>query len=203
MQDSVSWDAQTLRDALDANPALRVIDVRSPAEFESEHLPGSYNIPMNTLAEHGRRIREEVSEPIVFVCQMGTRAAQAQQQTSEELAMQALAGNGLQHVHFLAGGLRAWAQAGGAVTRGRQVWSTERQVRFITGSIVIASILLSEFVDAIKWLALFIGVGLTFAAWTNFCGLEQVLARLPWNRATRPSPERVVEQLIAGSRRSV
>ncbi|WP_120796353.1 rhodanese-like domain-containing protein [Thiocapsa rosea] len=46
MQETLSWDAQTLRTAMAANPAIRVIDVRSPAEYESEHLPGSLN---NTL----------------------------------------------------------------------------------------------------------------------------------------------------------
>ena len=202
MQETLSWDAQTLRTAMAANPAIRIIDVRSAAEFESEHIPGALNIPMSTLEEHVGRIREAVDDPIVFVCQMGARAEKAKQMTAADIDARALADGGLGHVHFLAGGLRAWEQAGGDLKRGRRVWSAERQVRFITGSIVVISILLSEFVPALKWVALLIGLGLTFAAWTNFCGLEQLLARLPWNRATRPSPDVVVEQLIAASRRS-
>lgn len=202
MQETLSWDAQTLRTAMAENPAIRVIDVRSPAEYESEHIPGSLNIPMATLQEHAARIREVVSDPIVFVCQMGARAQKAKQVTRAEGDARALADNGLGHVHFLAGGLRAWQQAGGDLNRGRRIWSAERQVRFITGSIVVISILLSVFVPALKWIALFIGLGLIVAAWTNFCGLEQLLARLPWNRASRPSPDVVVEQLIAAARGS-
>lgn len=202
VQETLYWDAQRLRSAMAANPAIRVIDVRSAAEFESEHIPGSLNIPMGTLEEHVGGILDVVSDPIVFVCQMGGRAQKAQQMAGAERDAGALADGGLGHIHVLAGGLRAWEQAGGELKRGRRVWSAERQVRFITGSIVVISILLSGFVPALKWIALFIGVGLIVAAWTNFCGLEQLLARLPWNRATRPSPDVVVEQLIAASRRS-
>ncbi|TVQ85961.1 MAG: rhodanese-like domain-containing protein [Chromatiaceae bacterium] len=68
MQATLAWDAPTLRTAMMANPAIRVIDVRSPAEYESEPIPGSLNIPMSTLEGHVGRIRGAVGDPIVFVC---------------------------------------------------------------------------------------------------------------------------------------
>jgi phage shock protein E len=54
----------------------RLVDVRSPLEFESGHLPGAVNIP---LPELERRIAE--LEPreraIVVYCASGARSAQA------------------------------------------------------------------------------------------------------------------------------
>ena len=31
---------------------VRLIDVRSPAEYASVHIPGSYNVPLDQLGEH-------------------------------------------------------------------------------------------------------------------------------------------------------
>jgi glyoxylase-like metal-dependent hydrolase (beta-lactamase superfamily II) len=33
-----------------------VLDVRTPAEFETAHIRGSYNVPLNLLAEHAEQI---------------------------------------------------------------------------------------------------------------------------------------------------
>ena len=35
---------------------VRVLDVRTPAEFETSHIPGAHNVPLDTLHEH----REEL-----------------------------------------------------------------------------------------------------------------------------------------------
>jgi rhodanese-related sulfurtransferase len=36
--------------------ALRILDVRTPGEFECAHIRGAYNVPLDTLAEHAREI---------------------------------------------------------------------------------------------------------------------------------------------------
>jgi len=201
MNESVLWDADTLQEQLQQNPDIRMIDVRSPAEHEAVHIPGTYNIPMNALDEHGPRIRKNVRDPIVFVCLSGKRATQVQEKVSSHPETQELVDAGLTHIHVLEGGVKAWEAAGGEVKRGQQRWSTERQVRFIAGSIVLVSVVLSVFVPWTKWIAAFIGAGLTFAALINFCAMEQILAVMPWNRSNRPDVRTVVDKLIADMRR--
>ena len=57
--------------------------------------------------------------------------------------------------------------------------------------------MLSAFVPALKWIAAFIGAGLTFAALANFCAMEQMLAAMPWNRSARADVSTVIDKLIA------
>jgi len=44
-------DVATLRSRLEENPP-RILDVHTPAEFETAHIPGSYNVPLDLLREH-------------------------------------------------------------------------------------------------------------------------------------------------------
>ncbi len=200
MAEQVYWDSATLLRRLKENQDIRLIDVRSPTEFESMHIPGSYNVPMNTLDEHAPRIRQHVRDPIVFVCLSGQRATQAREKASAS-GPEALGEAGLTQVHVLADGLRAWEAAGGEVKRGQARWSMERQIRLITGTIILASIVFSVFVPGLKWIAAFVGAGLTFAALTNVCAMEKLLARMPWNRADRADVSVVVDKLIADTSR--
>ena len=105
--------------------------------------------------------------------------------------------SGLAQIHVLKDGLKAWEAVGGPVKRGQPRWSIERQIRLITGSIVLVSVALSVFVPGLKWIAAFIGAGLTFAALTNICAMEQVLVKMPWNLSNRADVGAVVDKLIA------
>ena len=60
-------------------PGTRLLDVRTPGEFEAEHIAGAYNVPLDTLGEHGSEIRASVSEPVVLVCRSGQRARKAEE----------------------------------------------------------------------------------------------------------------------------
>lgn len=196
MTETVNWTPETLQKQLSENPYLRMIDVRSPAEYESVHIAGSYNIPMNTLQQHGARIRENVRDPIVFVCQSGKRASSAHEAAIADPQTQALVERGLIHIHVLQGGIKAWQAAGGKVRRGQDRWSMERQIRFIAGTIVLASIVASAWIPWTRWIAGFVGAGLTFAALTNFCAMESIVAKMPWNRVNRPDLGTIVDKLI-------
>lgn len=152
-------------------PAL--IDVRSPAEFDSGRIPGSYNIPLDRLDEAAATLAG-ASRDLVVVCQSGQRSQQAQRQ---------LLAAGAERVHVLDGGLQAWEEAGEQVVRGKPGWGLERQVRLAAGSLVVAGVVGSVTVDeSLKYLAGVVGAGLVFAAVTNTCGMAHVLARLPYNR---------------------
>jgi rhodanese-related sulfurtransferase len=166
-------DAQTLQERLSGDNAPRVLDVRTPAEFETAHIPGSYNVPLDNLREHRAELRRHLDEDVVLVCRSGNRAEQAEK---------ALAEVGLPGLRVLDGGMVAWESAGAPVNRGRQTWELERQVRLVAGGIVLSSILGSTAVPELKWVAGFVGGGLTFAALSNTCAMGMLLAKMPWNK---------------------
>ncbi|GGN09033.1 rhodanese-related sulfurtransferase [Actinoplanes campanulatus] len=184
-------DVPALHHLITTGHAPRLIDVRTPAEFETAHIPGSYNVPLDLLREHRDELRNHLGEQVVLVCRSGQRAAQAEQ---------ALAGAGLPNLRVLTGGIAAWQAAQAPVTTGTPRWDLERQVRLVAGGIVLTAVLASTLAEQVKWVAAFIGAGLSFAALTNTCAMGMLLARLPYNRGPRTDLDQVVTALT-GDRR--
>lgn len=184
--------AVELRSLLADQPATRVLDVRTGGEFESVHIPGSYNVPLDTLAEHARDFAT-VDGQIVLVCQSGARAKTAQEK---------LDAAGCGELRILEGGIGAWLVAEGDVVRGPEKWLLERQVRAVAGGIVLTSILGSLVFPKMKWLAGAIGGGLLFAALSNTCAMGNLLSRLPYNRGQRCDVDAVVRDLRSASPRA-
>lgn len=154
-------------------PDLRILDVRTGGEFETVHIPGSYNVPLDTLGEHARELAT-VEHPVVLVCQSGGRASQAHDK---------LTAAGKQTLHILDGGMAAWQQAGGDVVHGStERWAMDRQVRLVAGSLALIGVLASLVIPRAKWLSGAIGAGLTFSAVTNTCAMASMLGKLPYNR---------------------
>lgn len=54
----------------------RIVDVRTPEEFEDESYPGAVNIPLSTLASRVGELGPK-DGPIVLYCASGARSAQA------------------------------------------------------------------------------------------------------------------------------
>jgi rhodanese-related sulfurtransferase len=185
-------DSATLRELIDSGRAPRLLDVRTPAEFETAHIPGAYNIPLDMLHEHRGELLAHLDDDVVLVCRSGARAAQAER---------ALAAAGLPNLRILAGGMVAWQAASAPLNQGRARWDLERQIRLVAGSIVLASILASVLVPGLKWVAGVIGAGLTFAAVTNTCAMGMLLGRLPYNRGASCDLDSVVAQLATDGRR--
>lgn len=179
--------AHDLHDRLRSGADLRVLDVRTPAEFETAHIAGAYNVPLDLLREHRAEIAEHLDVDVVLVCRSGARASQAEE---------TLRTAGLSNVHILDGGITAWTANGLDVVEGKQRWDLERQVRLVAGSLVLTSILGSAFAPKTKWLAGAIGAGLSVAALTNTCTMGMALAKLPYNRTANPDAKSVVAQLI-------
>jgi rhodanese-related sulfurtransferase len=161
--------------ALARLPELTVVDVRTPGEFASGHLPGAHNIPLDTLPRALPTLRAARGE-LLLVCASGARA---------ETARAVLAGHGIPAA-TLTGGTRGWAGRGQELHRppgaSRTAWAMERQVRLTAGTVVLAGLGLGQLHPA--WLLLSAGVagGLVFSAVSDTCGMAALLAKLPHNR---------------------
>lgn len=182
---------ELLQAVLAESPGVRLLDVRTPAEYESVHIRGAYNVPLDRLAEHGSDIRAHVDEPVVLVCRSGQRARRAEE---------ALKGAGMPNLHVLDGGVDGWVAAGGAVERGPERIGLERQVRIAAGALAALGGILAVAVS--PWfglLAAFVGGGLVFAGVTDTCGMAMLLARLPYNRPAQCDVGAMVRALKAGA----
>ena len=166
--------ASILATRLRDEPFIRLLDVRTPAEFETAHIAGAYNVPLDTLGEHSAEIRSVTDVPIVLVCQSGQRASKADD------ALRAL---GMRNLHLLDGGVNAWTAAGLEVVRGAARISLERQVRIAAGALGVIGAALALLVDPrFAVIPAFVGSGLVFAGVTDTCAMGMMLARLPYNR---------------------
>ncbi len=180
-------DSHDLSERLRSASPPRIIDVRTPGEFDTAHIAGAYNVPLDLLREHRDEITAHLDEDVVLVCRSGQRATQAEE---------TLRAAGLNNVHILAGGITAWQAKGRAVNHGAQRWDLERQVRLVAGSIVLTSILGSLAAPKLKWVAAAIGGGLTFASLTNTCAMGMALSKLPYNQGATCDAQTVVSQLV-------
>ncbi|MCO8129064.1 rhodanese-like domain-containing protein [Acidimicrobiia bacterium EGI L10123] len=168
------------------DPAVHVLDVRTPGEFETGHIPGSYNVPLDLLGEHVRDLAA-LDHNVVLVCQSGARATKA---------LETLVEAGKSNLRLLQGGMNAWTSAGGDVARTNETrWAMDRQVRLVAGSVTLASVVASIWFPPARFLAGFIGAGLTFSAVTNTCGMALMLSKLPYNRGAGCDMGAVLDQL--------
>lgn len=103
-------DAERLRAWREEGVEHRIVDVRTPGEFESVHIPGSHNIPIGQLGEHRDELQRHVSDPVVLVCRSGRRAQDAERR---------LADGGMRNIRVLEGGILAWQARTGRSPRPR------------------------------------------------------------------------------------
>jgi phage shock protein E len=67
----------SLKDIIDMQGAS-LVDVRSRGEFESDHIPGTCNIPLDELPSRLDELKA-MTTPLVLFCYSGARSAMAQQ----------------------------------------------------------------------------------------------------------------------------
>ncbi|WP_338600394.1 rhodanese-like domain-containing protein [Saccharopolyspora sp. SCSIO 74807] len=179
-------DTAEVREVRETDPQIRLIDVRTPGEFVSSHIPGSYNVPLDLLREHRDELTAQHGDPVVLVCASGGRAEQARS---------LLETAGLERLSVLRGGITGWGREGGELNRGRGTWAMERQVRLAAGLLVLTGVVASIAYEPLKWIAGFVGAGLTFAAVTDTCAMSRVLGLLPHNRTPSTGRRSLLEAL--------
>lgn len=183
---AAAFTPAALQHLIKTGDSPRLLDVRTPGEFQTSHIPGSCNVPLDTLREHRAELRRHLDQDVVLVCRSGARASQAEQ---------ALAEAGLPDLRVLDGGMMAWEASGAPVNRGPQRWSLERQVRLVAGSVVLVTGVVGFFVHGVHLVGTAIGAGLTFAALSNTCAMGMMLSKLPYNRGPRTDVRTVIASL--------
>src|SRR3984957_4379338 len=119
-----------LRDRIASDAHLWILDVRTAAEFETAHIDGSYNVPLDVLKDHGSEVAERLDQghDVVLVCRSGQRATQA---------AELLRGTGGPGGRGWAKGITGWEGRGFGVYGGVPRCGLARQVRLVAGSIVL------------------------------------------------------------------
>ncbi|MDQ5936279.1 MAG: hypothetical protein QG574_3615 [Cyanobacteriota bacterium erpe_2018_sw_21hr_WHONDRS-SW48-000092_B_bin.40] len=148
-----------------------LLDVRSPIEFETEHIANSINVTLNELEARFEEVPRKGQ--LVVICRSGKRA---------ERGAYALMGRGFQP-QVLEGGMVAWRKAGLPVTEGKKMLPIERQIQLVVGVGVLTGVLLGVLVN--PWFFVipgFFGAGLTFAGLSGTCALGLLLMKAPWNQ---------------------
>lgn len=89
-----------VKKALDANEIV-LIDVRTPAEFAFEHIPGALLFPLSSF--DASKLPDQVQKRIVFHCGSGKRS---------HIVAERCAAAGITRLAHMDGGFGAWKQAG-------------------------------------------------------------------------------------------
>lgn len=97
--------AEELKGLLKKNEDIAVVDVRPPGEYTCEHIPGSVNIPYETILDSPESQYGviQLRNRIVLCCANGSRSPKA---------MSVLASRGIKNIICLKGGMKAWLKAG-------------------------------------------------------------------------------------------
>ncbi|AWW36223.1 transporter [Streptomyces sp. AS58] len=171
-------------------PELTVVDVRTPGEYATGHLPGALNIPLDALPRAVPALRP-LSGDVLVVCAAGPRSEQARVLLSSE-GVDAMT---------LTGGTQDWARRGHGLDRpepgGRRTWSMERQVRFTAGALALTGLGLGLLHPGWQLISAVVAGGLVFSALTDTCGMAVVLGKLPHNRPRATDLDATLARLAA------
>ena len=72
-----------------------LLDVRTPEEFQEDHIKNSVNTPLNQISDNLEKLRQ-IKQPIILICKSGIRAHKAQE---------ILAQNNITNTEVLEGGM--------------------------------------------------------------------------------------------------
>lgn len=173
-------DVKAVASQLQSAAVFDLIDVRTPGEYDSGHAAGARSFPLDRLdakAVMASR-RAKAGESIYIICKSGGRSRKA---------CEALAAAGVSNIVNVDGGTEAWKQAGLPIEGAtRRVLPLDRQIQMAAGGICLTGAILGTWLN--PWFYLLcgiVGLGLFTAGVTGFCGMGILLARMPWNQASR------------------
>lgn len=162
-----------------------LIDVRTPKEFNEEHIAYAASLPLDLVSESFEKMCAPKNKKIIVQCLKGGRAAQACGALESHHS-------GQYDIYNIEGGILAWKDAGLPVVSSSSLaevvvstmpLSIFRQVQIIFGMLVALFVTLG-FLGIIGGfiLAGFLGAVFFMAGVTGWCGLSMLLQRMPWNK---------------------
>jgi rhodanese-related sulfurtransferase len=92
-----------LRDAIDRNENMVILDVRNPDEYDVAHIPNAVNLPRGLLEFNIWTAVPDMERKIYVYCKTGARASLATRQLNEL---------GYKNAVALSVGVAAWTEAG-------------------------------------------------------------------------------------------
>jgi rhodanese-related sulfurtransferase len=101
----LSITSANAEDAIDAEQLLKyrekllIVDVRTPAEYQTGHIPGAILMPLETLASSPSTLKRLKNKSVVVYCRTGRRAG---------IAINWLKQQGLSQVKHLKGDMIQW-----------------------------------------------------------------------------------------------
>ncbi len=159
-----------------AGQSLMYIDVRTPQEFRSVHIPGTRNIPLLELPQYVSELRTLAEQNrLILVCRTHNRAQQA---------LEYLHDQGITNCAVLDGGITLWAKREQGSSPSHQGISIEGQVRAITGTLILLGTGAGFFISPwFFFLPALAGIGLIHAGLTDSCLMGSLLSHVWSNRA--------------------
>jgi rhodanese-related sulfurtransferase len=94
-----------LKQLLDAEAPLTIVDARNPEEYQEVHIKGAINIPEKKLAEHLSLLPADKSTRLVFYCN-GVKCGKSKKAAEKVLKL------GYKHVIVYAEGMPVWEEQG-------------------------------------------------------------------------------------------
>lgn len=166
--------AKAAKESKDKGERVIFVDVRTPGEYRSRHIKGSYNIPLDDIGKVARDF-SDLNGKVIFLCKSGARSTRA----CVNVSMISHSEN----LFSLDGGFEELEKVGFEIVEGRGLWDIERQVRLVAGSLIVLGVGSGYFVSNLFFLLSgFVGVGLMFAAITNTCTMGMILMKMPYNK---------------------
>ncbi|RAP38989.1 sulfurtransferase [Candidatus Marinamargulisbacteria bacterium SCGC AAA071-K20] len=162
-----------LRELMERNKALKVVDIRTPAENRAVRFEGSDNLPVENIMEHLDELK--LHERVYVSCNSGNRS----KMVCEDLAL-----HGLTNLVNVEGGIQEWIKEGLPVIRTKK-WSMPimQQVMVIAGSLILTGVVASVYLYThFIFLSGAVGLGLLYAGLSGNCYMTKVLSKMPWNK---------------------
>lgn len=165
-----------------------LLDVRTDAEYRAGHAEGARLVSLDEIDP--RALPTLIGKPglgryetLYLTCQSGARARRAAERLAEA---------GYHNLAVIEGGTKAWEQAGLPMVRRGRAIGLDRQVQIAVGTLLVLKVIFGFTIHEIFFAAVpLIGVGLIVAGVTRWCGMANLLARMPWNRPVRCHDEAV------------
>jgi thioredoxin len=98
-----SIDAQAFSKQIKATPNAQIIDVRTPEEFQSEHIDKAVNVDWLNANFVANAAKFDKSKPVFVYCKSGGRSSKASSKLAEL---------GFKNIYELQGGILKWNSAG-------------------------------------------------------------------------------------------